>query len=95
MTAAIVTATLETDSVGIQKKTTLNALLSSRRAAKNIAKMKIANTQKTGEKRLPTSIPAIASTPVAFDPLTPLNSGQRHTISAMIIAASPLRMPLR
>lgn len=79
--------------VGIQKKITLNGLLWSWLAAENIEKSAITKIQNGSEKRVSTNKPSIAAIPVAFEPL---NSGQCQDMSsAMIIAASTLRMPLK
>ena len=86
--------TLETATVGIQKKTILNALLSSRLAVKNIANNAMANIQNRGENILSMSA-ANTATPVAFDPLIPFSGDQGPgRSSAMISAASTLRMLL-
>src|SRR6266851_6130741 len=86
----------ETVSVGIQNKKILKSLFPSRLAAKNNAKNKIARIQNRGEKALSVSPPAIAPSPIAFVPLMPLKADQGPgTSSASIIAASPLRMPLK
>ncbi|PYV67576.1 MAG: hypothetical protein DMG96_38890 [Acidobacteria bacterium] len=55
----------EAVTVGIQKKTTLNALLSSRLAAKKIANEEIAKIHDRGQRTLPLTIAIIKSIPVA------------------------------
>src|SRR6266480_2079325 len=92
---AIEMATVETVSVGIQNRNTLNSLLSSRLAQKNNAKNRAARIQNSSEKILSTSPPATAASPVAFSVLIPLKTDHEPgTNSARNNAASPLRMPL-
>ena len=93
--ATIAMVKAETVSVGIQNKNTLKSLFPSRLAAKNNAKSKIAGIQNRGENKFSTSPPTTAASPVARVLLMPLRNHKEPTISARIIAASPLRMPLK
>ncbi len=72
---AIEMATVETVSIGIQNRNTLNSLLSSRLAQKNNAKNRAARIQNSSEKILSTSPPATAASPVAFSVLIPFKDG--------------------
>src|SRR5439155_2241641 len=76
-----------------QKKTTLNALLSSRLAAKKIAKKEIAKIHDRGQRTLPLTIAIIKSIPVACAWLG-LSTHQIVRSSVTIMAAIPLRMAL-
>ena len=83
----------EAVTVGIQKKTTLNALLSSRLAAKKIANEEIAKIHDRGQRTLPLTIAIIKSIPVACAWLG-LSTHQIVRSSVTIMAAIPLRMAL-
>jgi hypothetical protein len=83
----------EAVSVGIQKKTALNALLSSRLAAMKIANEEIATIQDRGQKTLPLTIAIIKLIPVACAWLG-LSTHQIVRSSVTVMAAVPLRMAL-
>jgi hypothetical protein len=84
----------EVVTVGIQKKTTLKALLSSRLAKKKTANKEIARVQNRGETTLTRRKAIITASPVAFAWLPLISTHQIIRRSAAITADTPLRMPL-
>jgi hypothetical protein len=84
----------EVVTVGIQKKTTLKALLSSRLVKKKTANKEIARVQNMGETTLARRKAIIRASPVAFAWLPLISTHQIIRRSAAITADTPPRMPL-
>src|ERR1700739_3639038 len=81
--------------VGVQKKTILRNLLSSRLAPQNNAEPTSARSQNPGENSASANLPASTAIPVAFSALISLNAmTSPGPIRASTIPPTPLNTPL-